>query len=77
MRGICIEDKKIKVVCNALEPWSSQDIQMFLKFANFYSRFIRDLSLKIAPLIFLLPILSCLAANKLIFMDRIYEISGG
>ena len=39
-----IEEKKIEVMKNWLEPKSIQDIQIFLCFANFYWRFIQGFS---------------------------------
>ena len=35
LRGICIEDEKIKAVEQWPEPKSVRDIQVFLGFANF------------------------------------------
>ena len=43
-QGIKIEEKRIKAVRNWLEPQSVRDIQVFLSFANFYRRFIRNFS---------------------------------
>ena len=39
-KDIYMEDKRIKVVKQWLEPQLVQDIQVFLGFANFYCRFI-------------------------------------
>ena len=41
LKDICIEDIRIKTVKQWPEPQSVQDIQVFLRFANFYRRFIQ------------------------------------
>ena len=45
-----MEDKQIEAVKNWPEPKSVQNIQVFIGFANFYQRFIRDFSRIAAPL---------------------------
>ena len=47
-QGISIEEEKIEVVKAWSEPKSPRDIQVFLRFTNFYRRFIQGFS-KIAP----------------------------
>ena len=54
LRGICIEDKKIKAVKQWPEPKSVRDIQVFLRFANFYWQFIQSFSCIATPLISML-----------------------
>ncbi len=49
-QGIRMEEKKIEVIRNWPEPQSVRDIQVFLDFANFYKRFIRNFSRIAAPL---------------------------
>ncbi len=39
-----MEEKRIEDVRNWLEPQSVRDIQVFLDFANFYRRFIKNIS---------------------------------
>ena len=70
--GIQIEEKKIKAIKAWLEPQSIWDIQVFLGFANFYRKFIKNfgkmavlltLMLKtIAPLVLARP--ACTRANE-------------
>ena len=43
-KGIRMEDKRIEVVKQWPKPQSVRDIQIFLKFANFYRRFIQGFS---------------------------------
>ena len=45
-----MEDEKIEVVRNWLEPKSVQDIQVFIGFANLYQQFIQDFSRIVASL---------------------------
>ena len=45
-----MEDERIEAVRNWTEPKSVRDIQVFLGFANFYWRFIQDLSKIAGPL---------------------------
>lgn len=47
---IRMEDKRIEAVKNWLEPQSVRDIQVFIRFANFYRRFIQGFSRIAAPL---------------------------
>ncbi len=55
-QGIRMEEKRIEAVRNWLEPQSVRDIQVFLGFANFYRRFIRNFSRIAAPLTSMLRI---------------------
>ncbi len=50
VQGIRMEEERIENVRNWLEPQSVRDIQMFLGFANFYRRFIKNFSRIAAPL---------------------------
>ena len=72
-QGIWIDDEKIEMVKNWLEPKLVQDIQVFIGFANFYQCFIEGFSriealltsiLKMTGLSDLVPRL--LGANKII-----------
>ncbi len=49
-----MKEKRIKAVRDWLEPQSVRDIQVFLGFANFYRRFIRNFSRIAAPLALML-----------------------
>ncbi len=49
-QGIRMEEKRIEAVRNWPKPQSVRDIQVFLGFANFYKRFIRNFSRIAAPL---------------------------
>ena len=49
-KGICIENKGIEAVKQWSESQSVQDIQVFLRFANFYQQFIQGFSRIAAPL---------------------------
>ncbi len=49
VQGIKMEKKRIKAVKTWPKPKSVRDIQMFLGFANFYRRFIRNFSRIAAP----------------------------
>ncbi len=53
-QGIRIEEKKIEAVKAWLEPQSIRNIQVFLGFANFYRRFIRNFCRIVAWLISML-----------------------
>ena len=53
-QGIRIKEKRIKAVRDWLEPQSVRDIQVFLRFANFYRRFIQRFSRPAALLISIL-----------------------
>ena len=53
-----IEDKRTKAVKQWPEPQLVRDIQVFLRFANFYRQFIQGFSWITAPLISMLKILS-------------------
>ncbi len=59
-QGILMEEERIKVVRDWLEPQSVRDIQVFLGFANFYQRFIQGFSRLAAPLTSLLKTTSVL-----------------
>ena len=54
LQKICIKDKQIWAICNWLEPKSIWDIQVFLRFANFYWHFIQGFSQLATPLTFIL-----------------------
>ena len=41
-QGLQMQNKKMEVVRNCLEPKSMRDIQVFLNFANFYQYFIQS-----------------------------------
>ncbi len=43
-QGIQIEEEWIKAICDWLEPQSVRDIQVFLRYANFYQQFIQRFS---------------------------------
>ncbi len=49
-QGIKIEEERIETIRNWLEPQSIRDIQVFLSFANFYRRFIRNFNRIATPL---------------------------
>ena len=49
-QGIRMEDERIEIVRNWLEPKSVRDIQVFINFTNFYWRLIRGFSRIAAPL---------------------------
>ncbi len=49
-QGIRMEEERIEAVRDWPEPQSVRDIQVFLSFANFYRRFIRNFSRIAAPL---------------------------
>lgn len=59
-KGVWIEDKKIQVLKNWLEPKFMQDIQVFLRFTNIYQHFIQGFS-KIARLLILMLRMSFLS----------------
>ena len=63
-RGICIENKKIKIVKQWPEPQLIRDIQVFLGFANFYQRFIQEFSRIAALFILMLKISKYWVYNK-------------
>lgn len=52
-----MEDERIKAVKNWLKPKSIKDIQVFIKFVNFYWQFIQSFSTIAAPLILMLKII--------------------
>lgn len=49
-----MEEKRIKAMKNYKKPKLVKDIQVFLRFANFYQRFIKDFSKIATPLILIL-----------------------
>ncbi len=51
-----MEEKKIEAVKAWPEPQTVRDIQVFLRFANFYKRFIQNFSKIAAPLTLMLQI---------------------
>ncbi len=55
-QSIRIEEDRIEVIKTWLEPWSVENIQVFLGFANFYRTFIKNYSKIAAPLISMLRI---------------------
>lgn len=59
-----MEDKKIEVVKNWSELKSVQDIQAFIRFANFYRQFIRGFSEITASLISMLKTLVALSKSQ-------------
>ena len=69
-----MEDEKIEVVRNWLELKSVQDIQVFISFANFYRRFIQDLSKIAAPLT---SMLKTIGSSDWAQRDNDDEIFGG
>jgi len=48
--GMTMSDRKVKCVQNWAHPRSVKDVQMFIGFANFYRRFIRDFSIVCKPI---------------------------
>ena len=56
LQRICIEDERIKAVKQWPEPKLVRDIQVFLRFANFYWQFIQGYSCIAAPLTLILKI---------------------
>src|SRR5690606_6759717 len=49
-KGIAMDPKKVKVIQEWKTPASVHDIQVFLGFANFYRRFIRNFAKEVAPI---------------------------
>ena len=60
-----MEDEKIEVVKNWLEPKSMRNIQVFLGFANFYQRFIQGFSKIARPLTSMLKTLSLTGSSTI------------
>ena len=54
LQGICMEYEQIETIRDWLKCQSIQDIQVFLRFANFYQRFIQGFNQIAAPLISML-----------------------
>ena len=48
--GVTMSDRKLKSVQNWAHPRSVKEVQIFLGFANFYSRFIKDFSKVCKPI---------------------------
>ena len=67
-KGICMEDERIEVIKDWLEPKSVQDIQVFIGFANFYRRFIQGFSRIAAPLTSMLKATSVALVKKASFL---------
>ncbi len=63
-QGIKIEEERIEAEKDWLEPQSVRDIQVFLDFANFYRRFIRNFSRFAAPLTSMLQTTDKSTGNK-------------
>ena len=53
-QGIRMEEEKIEAIKASAEPKSVRDIQVLLRFANFYRRFIKGFSKIAAPLTYML-----------------------
>ncbi len=53
-QGVRMEDETIEAINDWPEPKSLRDIQVFLKFANFYQRFIQSFSKIASPLTLML-----------------------
>ena len=62
-KGIRMEDERIKAVKQWPEPQSVRDIQVFLRFANFYKRFIQGFNWIAVPLASMLKTLSTKSAK--------------
>lgn len=65
-----METKKIEVVCNWPNHLSVPDINVFLRFANFYQQFIQGFTQIASSLIFMLPTTSGFTTKESIFIDR-------
>jgi len=48
--GLTMSNEKVQAIIDWPEPWKAKDIQSFLRFANFYHRFIYNYSDIIVPL---------------------------
>lgn len=70
LQSFCINNQWIKAIYNWLEHQLIQDIQMYMKFTNFYQQFMEGLSQIAPPLIFILWLTSNFIANKLIFTKK-------
>ena len=73
-QGIWMEDERIEIVKNWLEPKSVQDIQIFIGFVNFYWRFIQGFGRIAAPLT---SMLKTTGSSDLPLGDDDNEIVGG
>jgi len=49
--GFRMDPDKVKIVRNWKTPANLTDVQAFIRFANFYRRFIKDFSKTISPLV--------------------------
>lgn len=68
---ICIKDEQIKAVRDWPESQSVLDIQVFLRFGNFYERFIQDFSKLAAPFTLRLKITRVESlVNNPVFIDK-------
>ncbi len=63
-QGIKIKEEKIEVVRNWPESQSVRDIQVFLGFANFYRRFIKNFSKIAAPFTLILQTTNEITGNE-------------
>ena len=72
-KRVQMEDEKIEVVKNWLEPKSVKDIQIFLGFANFYQCFIQGFN-KIAGLLTLMLKITKLAKNLSLSIAKDVEV---
>ena len=78
--GVQIEDKRIKTVKNWPKPKSIKNIQVFLKFANFYQRFIQNFSRIVGPLTSILRTSSTTQSAKNLSQMNVakdVEVGGG
>lgn len=77
LQDVCIKNNRIKAICDQPQPQSIQNIQEFLKFANFYQQLILDFSWIAALLASMLGITSGSLVNELISIeDHINGVGG-
>jgi len=50
LEGLQMDEDKVQVICEWLNPYQLKDVQSFLGFANFYRRFIHNYSELTVPL---------------------------